>query len=296
MNNLSQRVIVAAVAIPAILYIVLYKPVAFFILVLILAGFAAHEFYGLAKAKGYLSQSTVGVILSVLIAMTFGRFRLQAILSAIGVGFISPETDLLSMILTAGVIVTMSIELFRGFTNPLEHISTTLAGAVYTGIGLGSAFGIYEYFTVKNLTLDRFDFVPPGVFIVVLLASIWVCDSAAYFAGKAFGKHKLFERVSPNKTWEGSVAGLLAAVATWIVAGKLWYEFSNFPLLHCVILGIIAGTTGQIGDLVESLLKRDAGVKDSSQLIPGHGGILDRLDSILFVAPITLLYLLLARV
>jgi CDP-diglyceride synthetase len=144
MSNLLQRVIVAIVAIPLVLYIVLYKPVAFYGLVLLSAGLAAHEFYGLAKAKGYLSQTVLGVTIAVLIAMTFGRFRLEAIFSAIGVGFLSPETDLLTLILIAGIISTMSVELFRGFTNPLENISATLGGALYAGIGIGSAFGIYE--------------------------------------------------------------------------------------------------------------------------------------------------------
>ena len=103
------------------------------------------------------------------------------------------------------------------------------------------------------------------------------------------GRHKLFVRVSPNKTWEGAVWGFIAAVATMIIAQKLILPYLR--LHQAIIIGMIIGVFGQIGDLVESLFKRDAGVKDSSSIIPGHGGVLDRFDSLIFVSPILYLYI-----
>lgn len=128
-----------------------------------------------------------------------------------------------------------------------------------------------------------------AVVILVVFAGIWTCDSFAYFGGRAFGKHKLFERVSPKKTWEGAISGGLGGIAACVALaialdGLLWYDG--------LLIGLIAGVFGQVGDLAESHLKRACDVKDSSQLIPGHGGVLDRFDSLLFVAPVVYLYML----
>jgi phosphatidate cytidylyltransferase len=129
--------------------------------------------------------------------------------------------------------------------------------------------------------------------ICVVLGSIWACDSLAYYGGKFFGKHKLFERVSPKKTWEGAVAGFIGGITgvllvryLFIQAGETFY----LDVLQVSIIGALGGSLGQLGDLAESWLKRDAGVKDSSSIIPGHGGVLDRFDSLLFVAPATYVY------
>jgi phosphatidate cytidylyltransferase len=107
--------------------------------------------------------------------------------------------------------------------------------------------------------------------------------------GTAFGKHKLFPRVSPKKSWEGAISGFVFAILTMIAARAIILDF--FSLWDVIIIGIIVGTIGQMGDLVESLMKRDAGVKDSSSIIPGHGGIFDRFDSLLLSAPFIYLYL-----
>jgi phosphatidate cytidylyltransferase len=121
-----------------------------------------------------------------------------------------------------------------------------------------------------------------------------MCDSAAYFTGLAIGKHKLFPRVSPKKTWEGAVGGGLASILT--VMGLFFWLMPNVPVIHSVMIGVIIAVFGPIGDLAESWLKRDAVVKDSSHILPGHGGILDRFDSMLFVAPLVVIYLVLTVV
>ncbi|HEY4613356.1 MAG TPA: phosphatidate cytidylyltransferase, partial [Bacteroidota bacterium] len=122
-----------------------------------------------------------------------------------------------------------------------------------------------------------------------LFVSIWLCGTAAYFGGVSFGKHKLFERVSPKKTWEGAIFGFVFAVATMVAAQQFLIEYLR--LVDAIVLGVIVGVFGQAGDLVESRFKRDAGMKDSSAIIPGHGGVYDRFDSLVFVAPIAYLYL-----
>lgn len=123
----------------------------------------------------------------------------------------------------------------------------------------------------------------PAAFPALLVAAIpiWAGDTAAIFAGKALGKHKLAPSISPNKTWEGSIANLLAAVAA---AAALGY-FLKYPMDKMLILGVSCGVIGQLGDLFESYLKRQTGVKDSGNLLPGHGGVFDRLDSLLMTAP-----------
>ncbi len=295
MSNLAQRILVAAIGIPLVLFVVLTKPLAFFGLILLLTGLAAHEYYGLAKTKGYRPLVYVGTTLATMIAMTFGKFRVLSFVQSEENTLGLPAFDLIGMLLIGGMLVIMITELFRGFPKPTENMATTLFGAVYTGIGIGSVYGIYEFFTAMNVDKEVFDVISPGYFITAMLAAIWISDSAAYFAGRAWGKKKLYERVSPGKTWVGAIAGLVTAVMCWLVTPNLIYQFSLFTNVELLLFGLITGIIGPIGDLAESLIKRDAGVKDSSTLIPGHGGILDRLDSIMFVGPTLLLYLEVVR-
>lgn len=131
-------------------------------------------------------------------------------------------------------------------------------------------------------------------FLISLMALIWVADTAAYFSGKAFGKHKLAPRVSPGKTWEGAAGGIIAATA-WLVLSAIWPgSFADVLLQHwpwwaLLLIGVLLASVSIVGDLFESLLKRRAQVKDSSGLLPGHGGVYDRIDALLPVAPIAML-------
>lgn len=124
------------------------------------------------------------------------------------------------------------------------------------------------------------------VFLVLVIT--WFGDTGAYFAGRAFGKHKLFERVSPKKTWEGAAGGMVASVLGALLVK--WIGLPGVAWHHAVILGVLADAIGIVGDLVESMLKRAYGVKDSGWIMPGHGGILDRVDALLFTAPAIWLY------
>jgi phosphatidate cytidylyltransferase len=161
--------------------------------------------------------------------------------------------------------------------------AATLMGAVYLG-GLGG--------TMAGLALLQPQYAGPWR-VVLLLAIIMVADSAAYFGGRAFGRHKLAPSISPGKTQEGAVAGLLGGVLGALAVRAI--GMPTLPVLDAVALGALVTVAGTAGDLAESLLKRWAGVKDSGGLFPGHGGMLDRLDSLLFGAPVLYYYFNLAR-
>ncbi len=169
------------------------------------------------------------------------------------------------------VILSLIIELFRNKGSAIFNLGSLYIGIFYIGFFLSTTIGIREFFT---------EYKYGGYSIISIFASIWICDSAAYFAGLNFGKHKLFKRVSPNKSWEGAIAGFIFAIFTMVIIKLIGLQF--LTLFDAIVIGLIIGIFGQIGDLVESLLKRDAEIKDTSHLIPGHGGVLDRFDSFLF--------------
>jgi phosphatidate cytidylyltransferase len=158
-------------------------------------------------------------------------------------------------------------------TNVL-HPSTE---AALGGIGMGLGGTVY-----CSLTLGFMLLMPRGR-ILLLLAIIWVGDSAAYYCGRAWGRHALAPKISPKKTIEGSIGGFIGSIAAGL-AGGTWFLGESWSTL--IWVSSVTAVAGQLGDLAESVLKRSAGVKDSSSIVPGHGGILDRLDSLFFAAPV----------
>lgn len=143
------------------------------------------------------------------------------------------------------------------------------------------AFGI-PYLALPAVGLYRLQGLDPWV-LVLLLAIVWLGDTGAYYVGKTWGRRKLAPRISPNKTWEGSLAGLLAGVLG--AAAWSYWRLGSIEA-SILVLAVVVSIAAQIGDLVESLLKRGAGIKDSGNVLPGHGGVLDRLDALLFAAPV----------
>ena len=188
------------------------------------------------------------------------------------------------------VVVSLICELIRRRPQPILNIGTTLLGAVYVG-WLSSyvtlLHGIHLNARTHSLLVPPIAHTTPGEWIVLFVT---VCtllsDTGALFIGRALGRHKMAPSVSPAKTWEGSVGGLLCSV----IGGALFGAWLHLPLIHTLILAFLGGVSGQIGDLCESALKRDLGIKDFGAMIPGHGGILDRIDSMLFAAPLAYYY------
>lgn len=168
----------------------------------------------------------------------------------------------------------------------VQRQPASLALAIFGLLAVPVAWYVIIYFLLSRGVL----------FVVSLMALIWAADIAAYFSGKTFGKRKLAPKVSPGKTWEGALGGVVAAVL-WLLASSYWPNtfgagmMARFPVAVVVFLGIVLAALSIVGDLFESLLKRRAGVKDSSGLLPGHGGIYDRIDALLPVAPMAFLIL-----
>ena len=157
-----------------------------------------------------------------------------------------------------------------------RHFGAVICGLVYVPLLLS--------------TLPLLKVAGRGDWITIAVAMAALSDTVAYFFGRAFGKHKLYEAVSPKKTIQGAVGGLLGATIATVGLGHFWL-IPDLPIIHGVALGILGSMAGQIGDLVESMIKRTYGAKDSGAILPGHGGVLDRIDAVLFIAPVVFYYL-----
>jgi phosphatidate cytidylyltransferase len=182
----------------------------------------------------------------------------------------APTSFAATMLIAAAVLVRKQHLADAGRT-----LSYALAGLVYVPM-LGCVWPLLKH-----------DFGPQWLFLALALA--FSSDTLAYFAGRGFGKHKLYEAVSPKKTIEGSIGGLFGGVIAMVGFGHYWLA-PELPIVHAVVLGVIGSVLGQLGDLVESMIKRTFGIKDSGNVLPGHGGMLDRVDGLLFVAPLVYYY------
>ncbi len=278
----------------------------FFAFVALCSAVALYEFYGLARAKGANPQIGLGIFWGFLINLSFFYTKLQVFVVGMfvdrGIAIPFPsQAQLLLIILLLSVAVMSLIELFRNKGSAFMNLSTTFFGILYISLFFGTFVGLREIFSsldppvfrhfINTLGVTDGDVIYRygGYTVISIFAMIWICDSAAFHFGMAMGKHKLFPRVSPNKSWEGAIFGFLFAIGSALAAKYLVLDYLSVG--SAIMIGIIVGIFGQLGDLIESLLKRDAGVKDSSNLIPGHGGAFDRFDSLLLVAPLVYVYI-----
>ncbi|MGE5436626.1 MAG: phosphatidate cytidylyltransferase [Syntrophothermus sp.] len=268
-SNNAARVIVAVITIPLILAVCYFGGIYFLIFAAAIALTSFYEFTHFTRKKfTYVNYFFGFLFVAFLIINRYRTF----------------VDDLFSAFLIYIVILAV-FELFRNKKSAIFNIGATLLGSLYLGFAGASLIGIREYFPHFTETLYR----QGGYIIIASFAGIWFCDTFAYYGGTALGKHKLFPRVSPNKSWEGAIFGFIGAMTALIASKFLFLNFLHWDTIF--VIGIIIGTIGQIGDLFESLLKRDAGVKDSSNIIPGHGGIFDRFDSLFLSAPVIYLCL-----
>jgi phosphatidate cytidylyltransferase len=309
LTNLGTRVLVAVIGIPLVLFLTLTGGVPFFLLVAAISTAGLLEFFRLARQQGAAPQTAVGVVFGLLLNAAFFHDRLQYFVlhTAARMGAAVPFPSMPQVLLILFLLfvpLLFLVELFRNRPSPTRNIAVTLLGVLYVSFFLGSLIGLRELFIPADFPVYAHFDVPGavvpdevrqtvyhwgGLTVISLFAAIWLCDTTAYFAGTRFGRHKLFPRVSPNKSWEGALAGGVAAVATFAAARALLLPYMS--VTTAIVCGGIVGVFGQLGDMAESLMKRDAGVKDSSALLPGHGGILDRFDSLIFVSPLIYVYL-----
>jgi phosphatidate cytidylyltransferase len=268
LRKLGVRALVTVVFGPFILYCAWQGGYLFLALVTSLVMLGVHEFYGLAVQKVANPERILGVTLSAALCITvfFGGASSAWIVFVAAVFFLG------------------SYELFRNEVAPILNLAATLMGILYV------AFSLSFLILIRELPWELgFDYHRGGQIMILFFLAIWVCDTMAYLLGSQFGRRKLFERVSPNKTVEGTVLGFLFAMGAAYVCQLTFLSYMR--LLDALTIGAICGSVGQVSDLLESLLKRDARVKDSSNLIPGHGGILDRFDSEILAAPAVYVYL-----
>ncbi|MCX5760445.1 MAG: phosphatidate cytidylyltransferase [Gemmatimonadetes bacterium] len=271
MQEFPKRVLVAIGLIPIVLGCIWFGGPALVSMLSLASGLAAWEYYRQAEARGVRPLRALGIVLSAVIPMlVHARF----------VGFWVPPVSLVALLIP----VLLTVTLFaRGVSGaPMAVVGDTLAGVVYTGGMLSFAYALrYHEFVVD---------AAGGTALVMLPVLVtWLNDSGAYFAGRTFGRAKLMPTVSPKKTWAGAYGAVITSVAaTWIIAAFILPRLAHLTLgiPGIIVVGIGLSLAAQVGDLAESMFKREAGVKDSSQLIPGHGGVLDRVDSLLFTLPV----------
>lgn len=265
-KELGKRIAVSVLGIPIIIFATVYSPWTFFGIMCVIQTLGIIEFYRLFTGKGLHPIILAGVLS----------------INILGFLLLSLKFSLFIITLLLFVITIIIIELFRNKPNPVMNIALTLLGLLY--MLLLSTLLILR----SNPWLPGVSSTAKGLFIIWIFSMIWICDTGAYFVGSLIGRHRLYPRVSPKKSWEGSIGGFIFAIIAAVFLGAWFVPF--FPVRERIIIGAIVGIFGQISDLVESLFKRDSGVKDSSQLLPGHGGILDRFDSPLLIAPILCIY------
>lgn len=246
-------------------------------LVAFLAAVAAHEFYSLASAKSGQPLGWFGIPAAAVLVLAAQH---DLVFSEWG-GLALALLMVLGLLTSAAVVFNRRIE-----DEPLLSASATVSGALYTGGTLSFAI------LLRNLPEARGTFpAEPWEGALLLIFPLWVTwagDTAAYFAGRKLGRVRLAPRISPGKTVEGGIAGLAGAVAAGLVAGFVLDGYRNFPVtpLAGAAVGLLLGVAGQVGDLAISVLKREAGVKDSGALLRGHGGALDRFDGLFFTIPL----------
>lgn len=284
MSELTRRVLFGLVAAPVAIAIVLAGGSWLAGLLAIASAIAAWEFFRIARAAGHAPFADIGCTLAGLAPLAVHARYLD---------LWYPDFAVLAMLLL--VLFGLSIWARGASGQPLGAVATTVLGVLYTGglLSFGYALRNHDY-AVAGIEVGGIPIEAGGVLLGLPLLLTWATDIGAFFVGRAVGGRKLIPAVSPGKTVSGAIGGIVVSV----VVAWLYVRFALRPAAQLaltaggiVLFGIVVSVAAQIGDLVESLLKREAGVKDSGSLLPGHGGVLDRLDSLFFVLPTAYLLL-----
>jgi phosphatidate cytidylyltransferase len=248
---------------------IIWSKYAFAVLFVVFLAYTLYEFYRLYQHAGFKPQVVIGLVIGVyLFASCFLYERLLV-----------PATFFLGIIPMLMLIPV--IELLRKNDSAMQNITSTIFGIIYIAL----PFSLLNFIATPYHT-EAGTYVP--VVLLGLFVILWANDSGAYLVGSWLGKHKMLERISPKKTWEGAIGGALFAMAVSVL---LFRFFNILSIFDAIILGILTIVAGTFGDLIESMIKRSFLVKDSGRIMPGHGGMLDRFDSMLFAAPIYFCYI-----
>jgi len=256
--SLRRRLPTAVILLAVLLAVIQWaSPLVFFAVLQLFVVAGLLEFYGLARRRKVRAMTVAGIAFALLLEIPWVVPEMR------------PEMALFLGLFGLGVVFLIGVRSLESVIAYPSAIALTFFGAVYVGFTLGYVYGL------------RWEYGPFALYF--FLAVIVVGDSGAMLFGKLFGRRKMTPWASPNKTWAGGVGGLLGSVVAAAGAGALFIK--NFPLPVHILGGVLLSLVSQVGDPVESLFKRAAGVKDSSSLLPGHGGFLDRMDSYLLAAP-----------
>lgn len=277
-NTLLTRTLTAAVFVAVLISAITYSYTSFTILFLIVALWGLHEFYQISKKLGAKPFKWPGYLCGTLLLIS-AFFQNAGLLNF----------NVLYAEAMAAVALIFFAALFSKNQNPLKDAAFTIMGIVYSILPfvILNNIACIDKTTITDSAFSFNSSYNPHI-VLGLFFLIWANDSYAYLAGSLIGKNKLFEIVSPGKTWEGTVVGGVLTMASSFLIAK-W--FTELGTIHWLVIALIVIIAGTLGDLVESKLKRQAGVKDSGKIMPGHGGILDRFDSLMFIAPFAYLYL-----
>ncbi len=267
-SNLTQRIIAALIGAPLIIFLIVYHPLTFLFLVVTLTALTQYEFYKLIGMQGSLPLKGFGTFCGVLIvSLTYliETYTINQEFYYVVVPFLT---------------LPFFIKLYRKRDKrPFENLGYTYLGVIYV---------VLPFALLVEMTFWRGNFLP--LLPLGTLLILWSFDTAAYFSGKFFGRRKLFERISPKKTWEGFFGGAIIAGLTAFLYWKFtqpiqWKYAESLGLIEWLSIALIIVVAGTLGDLVESLFKRSIEIKDSGSIIPGHGGFLDRFDGLLLSMP-----------
>jgi len=268
---LGKRIITAIVGITIAIYIINFGQWPFAAAVLLLTLLAWHEFYNMMSRREINLSYSMGFINIVLLW---------------GTVWLGNSHETVAVLMLSCFLVLLKMVFFSAkFT--FRDAVFTLAGIYYIGLTFSHLILLRFYDTSIYLTSKLGTLQAGAVYLLLAFVGTWASDTFAFFIGTIFGKHKLAPNVSPSKTWEGTIGGIVGSVIVTMAFGYFW----NLSLIHSAIIGLIIGLFAPLGDLVESSIKRFAGVKDSGRLLPGHGGVLDRFDSIMFAVPVVYYYI-----
>lgn len=275
MSNTAVRVIVGIFGIPLIIFLALSGNHVFLAFCVIVSFLCMNEFYNLFEKP----KSKPGWLTGWIGGISFHKTVFLLISTLIVVCFYKEWFNYVAILYFLIFIYLITVEVFKTIKH-FEAIGTWLLSIVY----ISTPFGL-----LSLMDSTKFVGLLGANYAIIIMALVWISDTFAYFGGRTFGKHKLAERISPKKTWEGSIIGFMFTLIAGLTVKIFFYP--EFTYVHTLTISVITGVFAQIGDLFESNLKRSVQIKDSSQLIPGHGGFLDRFDSLLFAVPAVYIYL-----
>lgn len=299
MTTLQKRIILSMIGIPVVLMTIFFgNGELFAVLLIITAIVGMDEFYTMVRhdkpirANGILDWSRK-LIMRIRTNAEQNPSELIGYATVAILIFLAKRWEIgqfqgaIMYILALAVILVMSAEIFYKVHKPLKNAGTTIIGILYVGYLLTFILGIANYEGICRIAGVPWFLSKGAILVTFLLLIVWSLDSFALFVGKIFGGKKLCPEVSPKKTWAGSVGGVAGAMIAAYGFGS-WFQI---PWHHAIVIGALVGVVGQLGDLAESALKREMDADDSGNALPGHGGLLDRIDSLLFAGPVVFAYI-----